>query len=184
MRSMTVKNINGVEEIDVCKDGKKVKILDDPANGIKIEWSLKKTMAKTPKKKYQAKDLDDLKKNHPAAYGINKKYGGGQPGNGVMLNIQGGGNFNPGIPANPFLPAMPLQPQSLGWPGGMVPQQANNPQMVLAAAQVRNLSQRLERLQKADVCKSATPESKAELKKEIDELSKRLEKVRSELGDK
>ena len=49
---------------------------------------------------------------------------------------------------------------------------------------VKNLSSRLERLQKAEACKKASPESKAELKKQIDELSKRIEDLRGQLGDK
>jgi len=190
MKTMSVKNVNGVKEIDASEDGKKVKIEDDPANGIKIEVTEKEN-GKEVTKKYQAKNAGDLKKNHPAGYEVYKKYGGEQPGNGVMLNIQaGGGNPIPGnMPAIPLLPAMPLQPglQPLipapAAPGALVPQ-ANNPQIEIAMAQVRNLSHRLERLQKANVCKDATPESKAELKKEIDELSKRLHEVRGELGDK
>jgi hypothetical protein len=49
---------------------------------------------------------------------------------------------------------------------------------------VKHLSNKLEQLQKADACKNASPESKAELKKQIEELSKQLDRVRGQLGDK
>ena len=56
--------------------------------------------------------------------------------------------------------------------------------MAVATHLVKNLSSQLERLQKAEACKNASPESKAELKKQIDELSKQLESLRGQLGDK
>ena len=62
--------------------------------------------------------------------------------------------------------------------------QANSQQVEVATQLVKNLSSRLDQLQKAETCKNASPESKAELKKQIDELSKRLEDLRGQLGDK
>ena len=41
MRTMSVKNVNGVKEINASEDGKTVKIQDDPAQGIKIELTRK-----------------------------------------------------------------------------------------------------------------------------------------------
>ena len=189
MRTMSVKNINGVKEINASEDGKTVKILDDPAQGIKVELAEKQN-GKEVTKKYDAKNVEELKKNHPAGYELYKKYGGEQPGAGVMqFRIQGGaGNFQiPGnaMPAIPLQPAMPLQPLAPVpvVPGAAAPQ-INTPQVEVATRMVQNLSSRLERLQKAEDCKNASPESKAELKKQIDALSKQLEALRGQLGDK
>ena len=48
---------------------------------------------------------------------------------------------------------------------------------------MKHLATKLEQLQKAEACKSASAEAKAELRKQIDELSKRLSDVRGQLGD-
>ena len=96
-----------------------------------------------------------------------------------------GGNGFPAIPlqpAFPLPPGQPLIPVPAG-PGAAAPQ-GNDPPLAIATLMVKNLSSRLERLQKAEAFKNASPESKAELKKQIDELSKRLEDLRGQLGDK
>jgi hypothetical protein len=194
MKTMSVRNVNGVKEIETSEDGKTVKIQDDPAQGIKIEITEKENGKETTKK-YEAKNVDDLKKNHPAGYELFKKYGGEQQGNGIQLNMNLQalpGNAIPGnaMPALPLLPAMPLipgqaQPLIPGQavPGGFVPQAGRSP-VEAATRLVKSLSTRLETLQKTEAYKDATPESKAELKKQIEELSKRLEDVRGQLGDK
>ena len=188
MRTMSVRNVNGVKEITASEDGKTVKIHDDPAQGIKVELSENQN-GKEVTKKYDAKNVEELKKKQPAGYELYKKYGG----NGVTLNIQAGaGNLLPvpGIPAMPAIPlqpAMPLRaiPGPAAIPGAAMPQ-GNNPQIEVAIATqlVKNLSSRLERLQKAEACKNASPESKAELKKQVEELSKQIEALRGQLGDK
>jgi hypothetical protein len=198
VKTMSVRNVNGVKEIEASEDGKTVKIQDDPAQGIKVEITEKENGKETTKK-YEAKNAEDLKKNHPAGYDLYKKYGGDQPGNAVQLNIQGGMNIMPGNLPFPLVPpAMPgqalpgqMQPgQALPArpmiPGQLVPGAAApaRSQLELAAIQTKSLASRLEKLQKADAYKSATPESKAELKKQIDELSKRLDEVRGQLNDK
>jgi hypothetical protein len=193
MRTMSVKNINGVKEISVSENGKTVKIQDDPAQGIKVELTEKEN-GKEVTKKYEAKNVEELKKKHPAGYDLYKKYGGEQPGNGVMqFRVQAGGNLQvpgnaiPALPAIPLQPALPLQPGQLipvpAGPGAVAPQ-GDNHQLEVATLVVKNLSSRLERLQKTDACKNASPESKAELKKQIDELSKRLGDLRGQLDDK
>ena len=54
MRTMSVKNVNGVKEINASEDGKTVKIQDDPAQGIKIEVTEKQN-GKEVTKKYEAR---------------------------------------------------------------------------------------------------------------------------------
>ena len=117
MRTMSVKNVNGVKEINASEDGKTVKIKDDPAQGIKVELTEKQN-GKEVTKKYEAKNVEELKKKHPAGYELYKKYIGEQPGNGVMqFRIQAGAEIFrsrpcPRIPpaASRLQPALPLQP--------------------------------------------------------------------------
>ncbi|MGO9112468.1 MAG: HEAT repeat domain-containing protein [Thermoguttaceae bacterium] len=192
MRTLSVKNANGVKEINAVEDGKTVKVLEDPAKGIKVEVSEKQN-GKEVTKKYDAKNVEDLKKL-PAGYEIYKKYVGDQPANGIMqFRIQaGGGNLQiPGnaIPAIPLQPALPLQPRQPLLPAPAMPRaaapQANNPQQIEVATRLlKTLSSRLERLPKEHAYKNASPESKAELRKQIDGLSKQLESLREQLGDK
>ena len=190
LRTMSVKTVNGVKEINASEDGKTVKIQDDPAKGIKVELTEKEN-GKEVTKKYDAKNADELKKNHPSAYEIYKKYGAEQPANGVLQGVIQLQIGNVPIPGN-GLPAVPLQPAAplLGRP--MVPatapggaaQQEKNLQVTMATRKIKSLSSQLERLQKAEACKDASPESKAELKKQISELSKQMEALRGQLGDK
>jgi hypothetical protein len=190
MKTMSVKNVNGVKEINVSEDGKTVKIEDDPGKGIKVELT-EKVNGKEVTKKYSAKNAEELKKKQPAGYEIYKKYASDQGGNGALqLQIQAGGLMPamPAMPAIPLQPALPLLPN----PGQAVPApaqpaataQSDNRQVEVATSLVKHLSARLDQLQKAQACKTASPESKAELKKQINELSKRIEGVRGQLGDK
>jgi hypothetical protein len=179
MKSVSVSTVNGVKEISTTEGVRSVKIKDDPANGISIDLT-EEDNGKTTTKKYQAKDVDDLKKNHPAGYELFKKYGGVQQGNAAQMNIQGGINVVPAkiFPTTPVqVPAKPIVPGEAILP-------AQSPQVEVATIRVRSLSLQFERLQKSDAYKSATPEAKARLKKEIEELSKRLEDVRGQLGSK
>jgi hypothetical protein len=96
------------------------------------------------------------------------------------------GNALPAIPAIPLQPALPALP---GAPGSrpMIPAPAapqGNLQLEVPTLMVKNLASRLEQLQKSEACKNASPESKAELKKQIDELSKQIDGLRGQLGDK
>jgi hypothetical protein len=188
MTTMSISNVNGVKEITATEDGKSVKIHDDPTQGIKIELTEKENGKETTKK-YEAKNVDELKKNSPAGYEVFKKFGGEQ-GNGLQMNF-GALNLNtfPAIPLQPGMPAIPLQPgQAMPvlpappLPGAAA--QAGKRQVEAASRMLKNLTARLEALQKAEAYKDATPESKAELKKQVDELSKQLEEIRGQIGDK
>jgi len=180
MRTMSAKNVNGVKEINATEDGKTVKIQDDPARGIKIELTEKQNGNETTKK-YEAKNVEELKKKLPAGYELYKKYVGDQAANGALqLPIQaGGGNLL--VPGN-AIPAVPLQPAAPVLPAA-VPQ-ADSQQVVVVTQLARHLSARIEQLQRAESFKNSSPESRAELKKQIDELSKRLKELRGQLGDK
>jgi hypothetical protein len=210
VRTLSVKNVNGVKEINAVDDGKTVKIVDDPAQGIKVELTEKQN-GKEVTKKYEAKNVEELKKL-PAGYDLYKKYVEGQPGNGIVVRAGGGillpNNAVPvlppglGIPVpavpqpQPMIPApavpVPAVPQTQpAIPAPAVPQPLLTAPAApraagieIASRSMKTLSSRLEALQKAEAYKDATPESKAELKKQIDELSKQLEALRGQLGDK
>lgn len=77
-KRMTVKTVNGVKEIEVDEADRKIKISDDPKNGIKMEVAETKN-GKTETKKYYAKSADELKKKHPDAHELYEKYGKGNP---------------------------------------------------------------------------------------------------------
>jgi hypothetical protein len=218
VRTLSVKNANGVKEINAVDNDKTVKIVDDPAQGIKVELTEKQN-GKEVTKKYEAKNVEELKKL-PAGYDLYKKYVGEQAGNGIVVRA-GGGILLPGntVPAPPPQPANPVQPANppqaippVPQPQPAIPAPAapaapilrrqtrpmipapavvpaaatppGNVQIDSATRLVKNLSTRIERLQQTEAYKTATPESKAELKKEIDELSKQMEAIRGQLGDK
>ncbi len=111
-KSVSVSNNNGVKETNVSEDGKKIKIVDDPAGGIKIEFKHKRG-DKEVTDKYEAKNADEMKKTHPEGYKLYKEYGenaGGAGGFGAV-QLQIGGAINPGGPLQIApVPAVPLQP--------------------------------------------------------------------------
>ena len=76
VRRMSVKNVNGVKEVEADEDGRTVKILDDPNKGIAVEVTQKKD-GKDETKKYEAKTAAELEKKHPEAHKLYKQYSGG-----------------------------------------------------------------------------------------------------------
>lgn len=72
-RKFRMRVVNGVKDITVEEDGKKIEIKEDPNNGIKLEVTEKKD-GKEATKKYEAKDAAQLKKNHPEAYKLYEKH--------------------------------------------------------------------------------------------------------------
>ena len=85
-RKMTVRNANGVRDIEVEDNGRKIKIHDDPQQGIKVEIPEVKDGKETPKT-YEAKNADELEKKAPEAYKLYKQYAGNAPG-AAVIHIQ------------------------------------------------------------------------------------------------
>ena len=105
VKSLSVSNNNGVRQIKATDGDKTVKIVDDSANGIKIECT-DKVNGKEVTKKYEAKNADELKKKEPEGYKLYKEYGEKQ-GNGGAVQLQLGAA--PLMPIQPNLfPAIPL----------------------------------------------------------------------------
>jgi hypothetical protein len=61
-----VKNVNGVKDIEAEEVGRKVKIHDDPDEGIEMSVTEKKDV-KEVTKVYKAKNAEELKEKHPEA---------------------------------------------------------------------------------------------------------------------
>jgi hypothetical protein len=83
-RKVTVKNVNGVKETEVEENGRKLKIVDDPANGIKVDVTETKDGKETTKT-YEAKNAEELKTKHPEAHKLYEEFGKGPAG----VQIQG-----------------------------------------------------------------------------------------------
>ncbi len=102
-RKVSIRDQNGVRDIEAVDKGRKVKIHDDPNNGIQVEITETKD-GKEETKKYEAKNAEELKKNHPDAHQAYEEFGkrnGGQikifGGNGQAVPLPG--LPGPGIPA-------------------------------------------------------------------------------------
>jgi exonuclease VII small subunit len=76
VRRVTMTNNNGVKQIEAEEGNRKVKIKDDPNNGIEMEVTETKD-GKEATQKYQAKNAEELKKNHPEAHKIYEQYNNG-----------------------------------------------------------------------------------------------------------
>jgi hypothetical protein len=168
-KSRSMKNINGVKEIEAEEDGKKVKIVDDPKNGIKVEHTYKKD-GKEVTDKYEAKDAKELEKKHPEGYKLYKQYSeeqaGGFGGN-IQIQVQPGGiQVVPGQ----AVPVPGIQPLPRGKP------------VDVAKRLMQNLGKQIELLTKD--LKEAPKESKEALKKQIDELQKQLADLEKKLDEK
>ncbi len=86
VRRVAVAQANGAKEINAEENGRKVKIKDDPQNGVEVEVTETKD-GKTTTQKYQAKNVEELKKNHPDAYKLYSQYSGQ-----VQVQAQAAGN--------------------------------------------------------------------------------------------
>ncbi|MFN0020745.1 MAG: hypothetical protein ACKVP0_21000 [Pirellulaceae bacterium] len=102
----SVKDVNGVKEIEAEENGKKVKIVDDPAKGIKLEMTETKDGKETTQK-FEAKDAAELKTKHPEAHKLYEEYSK-QPAGIQIRGFAVPGGIPPGaIPAIPVLPGAP-----------------------------------------------------------------------------
>jgi hypothetical protein len=202
MKSLSVSNNNGVREIKATDGDKTVKIEDDPVNGIKIACT-DKVNGKEITKKYEAKNVDELKKKQPEGYKLYKEYGEQQGNMGAvqlqfgaapLLPMQPGAMpVIPAMPAMPMMPPMPLQPRNGFAPAvpltpgvpGAAPAAGNGVQIDIAAMKLKHISAQLNGLLRDnEALKNASPEKKAELKKQIDELTQRANELRKQLDSK
>lgn len=92
-----IRNANGVKDIEAEENGRKVKIHEEPTGKIQIEITETKD-GKPVTEKFEAKNADELKKNHPDAHKAYEKYNQGGFG-APQIQIQA-------VPGN----ALPIQP--------------------------------------------------------------------------
>ena len=155
---------NGVKEIEVRENGCQTKITDDPNQGIKIEVAETKD-GKETKRTYAAKNVEDLKKNHPEGYQLYEKYAKQQPGGfPLQFQIAGGLPLGGGMQA-----ARPLAEKSPKPVAAMALKQAQY--------LVENAVKQLERVQPS----SGKPEDLEQARKRLAEIAKQLEEERVKL---
>lgn len=155
-RRMSVRNVNGVKTIDVEEANQKVKIVDDPKQGIKMEVTTKNDKGKESTEKYEAKNAEELKKKHPKAHEIYQKYA--KQGGAFNFNVQmrAGGGVQPPRP-NPVDTAARILPIL-----AMHINRLANDQAIKASSKESN---------------EALRKKVADVRKELDDLEKRLQKA-------
>jgi len=120
VQRVEIRVINGVKDVQANEAGRKVEIHEQPGGPIKITVTEKdgragkedgeqpkddqadkdKDKSKEIVKTYEAKNLDELKQNHPEAYQLYQRYAGGQLGGPLQIQL----------PAIPNLPVPPPAP--------------------------------------------------------------------------
>ena len=162
-RRVTMQNVNGVKTIDAQEANRKVKITDDPNNGIKMEVTETKD-GKEETKKYEAKNADELKKNHPDAHKLYEEYS--KPVGGIQIGV------------------LPLQPGALPqFPGLEIPGMLNQDAQ-------RRIAERLDKAQKllddaTQTAKTLGDKSAEDVKKlldQIDAAKKELDEAKGKLA--
>ena len=170
-QGIKMRNVNGVKDVEVTENGRKIKIHDDPNQGIKVEIVETKE-GKAVTRTFQAKDSDELKKKSPEAHKLYEKYAKGGAGNIQLGNIQIQGNLFP-----------PIQIPQFKLPG--VPQQIPaNMQRRVADIQLRQMERMIESMQKQLQVdgEDAGPakETLEHLKKALEEIKQAREKLGAE----
>ena len=167
-QGIQIRNVNGVRDIEVTENGRKVKIHDDPNQGIKVEIIETKD-GKPVTRAFKAKNADELKKKSPEAHKLYEKYTKGGAGNIQLGNLKIQGNVIP-----------PIQVPRFNVPG--VPQQIpGNIQRRLADIQLRQMERMIQSIQKQLEAggEGAGPDKQAleHLKKALEEIKQAREKL-------
>lgn len=155
-RRVSTRTVNGVKTIEAEWGDRKVKIEEDPNKGIRVEIT-KKENGKDVTEKFEAKNEEDLKKNHPKAHAEYEKY----KGNGIRVQV----------PAA----VMPLPVRAAAH------QRANGMQLQMAGRILEALGRHLDTMTKDETIKEASKESREALKKEVAEMRNRLVELEKKL---
>jgi len=154
-RRVSVRTVNGVKTIEAQEGDRKVKIVDDPKQGIKMEVTSKKNGKETTEK-YEAKDAAELKKKHPKAYEIYTKYA--KQGGNIVVQMQAvGGNVQ--MVARP-------RPNTIDTAARILPAWTSHLNRLVSEEAVKQASKKSNENLKNKV---------AEAKKQLDEIEKRLQ---------
>ena len=169
---ISISNVNGVKRIEADENGKKVRIDDDPQNGIKMEVTTQKD-GKDITEKYEAKNADELKKNFPEAHKLYKQYSDGMGGNMGGIQIQMGKAIQIGGGPVATQPAAAAAiPPGLG--AGDVP-------IEVTTAMMKRLAEQLQALSKGDRLKDAPASERENLKKQAEELKRQISDLEKHL---
>jgi len=174
MRSVRVNNVNGRRTIEINENGKKTEIVDDPEKGIEMSTT-EKVDGKEKTEKISAKNLEELKKNHPEAAKVLEQFQGNNVGGMIQIQVQANG-LPGGVPIAVPLPARAMLPGFL--PPGVQPQQIAEP---VADARKR-LAEATEQLKKQA---TDNTDLRAALEKAIEQLEaadKKLQEAEEKLG--
>jgi hypothetical protein len=116
VKRVSMKEVNGVKEIEAHENSRKVKIVDDPANGIKLEVTETRD-GKEETKKYEAKNAEELKTKHPDAHKLYDEYTKAPAGiqvQGIQIGAGGIVPQGPGqLNVRPIRRAKILRPEEL-----------------------------------------------------------------------
>jgi len=169
-QGIKMRNVNGIKDIEITENGRKVKIHDDPNQGIKVEI-IETKEGKPVTRTFQAKNAEELKKKSPEAHKLYEKYSKGGAGNIQLGNIQIQGNVFP-----------PIQIPQFKLPG--VPQQIPaNMQRRVADIQLRQMERMIQSIQKQLQADGEDESAKAtleHLKKALEEIKQAREKLGAE----
>jgi hypothetical protein len=172
-KRVSIRSANGVKDIDVDENDRKIKIHDDPKQRITIEVATKKNGKETTQK-YEAKNAEELKKKHPEAHKIYQEYAENQQGAGMFqIQIQAGGGA--GVPI-----AVPQPANAPAIPPAVVAGR----RLELTTITLRAMVRQLETLSKGEELQKAPQAAKDELKKQLTELKTRLADVEKRLDQK
>jgi hypothetical protein len=168
--SVKTTTVNGVKTVEVDENGKIIKILDDPNNGITVTVT-EKVDGKDKTSTYAGKTAEELKKNHPQAHDLYEKYTKNPLGLGnIQLRIGGGIQLQPGQ-----LPGIPVP----------APRAARNGRT--QAQQKLEQAQKQLELAAAELKKAATNGASADdlkrLAGEIESASRQIGEAQKELAD-
>ena len=170
-QGIKMRNVNGVKDVEVTENGRKVKIHDDPNQGIKVEI-IETKEGKPVSRVFQAKNADELKKKSPEAHKLYEKYAKGGAGNIQLGNLQIQGNLFP-----------PNQIPRFNVPG--VPQQIPaNMQRRVAEFQLKQIEGMIQSIQKQlrgnGTDAGPAKETLEHLKKALEEIKQAREKMSAE----
>lgn len=170
-QGIKMRNVNGIKDIEVTENGRKVKIHDDPNQGIEVEIIETKD-GKPVTRTFKAKNVDELKKKSPEAHKLYEKYSKGGVGNIQLGNIQIQGNVFPPIQIPQFnVPGFPQQNP------GKMPQRIADIQLMQMERMIQSIQKQL---QAGGEGAGPAKETLEHLKRALEEIKKAREKLGSE----
>jgi hypothetical protein len=172
-RNITIRqtNNNGNRVTDVEIDGKKIHITDSRGKNIVVKVA-EKIGGKMKTSEYNAKDLAELKKEHPEGAKLYEQYAAGQNNVGAGI-FQGRIQFNGGA-------AQLLPIRAIPFPGGN-PAQRIAAQKQIAVAQQR-LNQAVKQLKELAAKGNAKPDDLTKMAKEIEAAIQQLQAAQKQLA--